>query len=417
MTDTSDMILAQHVAVGGREVHVAAPPRGLVTRDDLGILAHETLTGQVVHRTSGPKVPLFETRATVTPGGDFLLMFPEGGHYGHGAVKVNDMLAYRSSDGGKTWRGPTVAFDIDYNQHGFIPLIPRGSTRIYAFGTQPVWDLYTRERGLNENAPIGYRYSDDDGHHWCEVRIIRPANDPGFRGMSVMRMCETDAGTWILGSHEGDWSYKPLMTRQYVLRSEDQGKSWELLPGPRHAGWYVAGFNRMDEGRPINLGSGEVYMMLRSAEGHLWNTRSLDDGKTWAAPTPTSLINPDAPPMLTHLSDGRTLLALHHNRYSDLNYTGLDGKKPEVMKDRSEVWVSQSRDGGRTWSEPRFLFANALAETLESPFRNYQCSYIDVFPVGDVLHLFVPHRWRQVLHLTLAERDLDRLPTADEWRG
>jgi len=27
--------------------------------------------------------------------------------------------------------------------------------------------------------------------------------DPDFRGMSVMRMCETDAGTWLLGSHEG----------------------------------------------------------------------------------------------------------------------------------------------------------------------------------------------------------------------
>ena len=413
MLDTSDMILAQHVTVAGREIATAAPPRGLVTRDDLGILAHESLAGQVVHRTAGPKVPLFETRATVTPGGDFLLMFPEGGHYGHGAVKVNDMLAYRSSDGGKSWRGPTVAFDIDYNQHGFIPLIPKGSTRIYAFGTQPVWDLYTRERGLNENAPIGYRYSDDDGHHWCEVRIIRPANDPGFRGMSVMRMCETDAGTWVLGSHEGDWSYKPLMTRQYVLRSEDQGKTWELLPGPRHAGWGVAGFNRMDEGRPINLGGDEVYMLLRSPEGHLWNTRSLDDGKTWETPTPTSLIHPDAPPMLTHLSDGKTLLALHHNRYSDRNYVGLSAR-PEVMKDRSEIWAALSTDGGRTWSAPRFLFANALGETLENAFRNYQCSYIDVFPVGDVLHLFVPHRWRQVLHLTLRESDLARLPTARE---
>lgn len=413
MIDTSDMSLAQHVTVGGRELALAAPPVGLVTRDDLGILAHESLVGQVVHRTPGPKIPLYETRATVTPGGDFLLMFPEGGHYGHGAVKVNDMLSYRSSDGGKSWRGPIVAFDIDYNQHGFIPLIPKGAQRIYAFGTQPIWDLYTRERGLAENAPIGYRYSDDDGHHWCEVRIIRPANDPGFRGMSVMRMCETDSGAWILGSHEGDWSYKPLSTRQYVLRSEDHGKSWEVLPGPRHGGWYVAGFNRMDEGRPINLGGGEVYMMMRSAEGHLWNTRSLDDGKTWAAPTPTPLIHPDAPPMLTHLSDGKTLLALHHNRYSDRNYVGLSAR-PEVMKDRSEIWTATSTDGGRTWSEPRFLFANALDETLENAFRNYQCSYIDVFGVGELLHLFVPHRWRQVLHLTLKEGDLARLPTAGE---
>ena len=53
----------------------------------------------------------------------------------------------------------------------------------------------------------------------------------------------------------------------------------------------------------------------------------------------------------------------------------------------------------------------ALAETLGSPFRNYQCSYIDVFADGDELHLFVPHRWRQVLHLQFNERALDAFPT------
>ena len=55
-----------------------------------------------------------------------------------------------------------------------------------------------------------------------------------------MRMCETDRGTWILGSHEGDWSYKPLITRQYLLRSEDQGESWEVIPGRRHGGGWHA---------------------------------------------------------------------------------------------------------------------------------------------------------------------------------
>lgn len=120
--------------------------------------------------------------------------------------------------------------------------------------------------------------------------------------------------------------------------------------------------------------------------------------------------------MLTHLSDGKTLLALHHNRYSDRNYVGLGGR-PEVMKDRSEIWTSLSSDGGRTWSPPRFLFANALGETLESAFRNYQCSYIDLFVDDNRLHLFVPHRWRQVLHLTLDEADLEKLPTQETLAG
>ena len=43
--------------------------------------------------------------------------------------------------------------------------------------------MYEPEKlGLSENTPIGYRYSDDDGQTWSEVRIIRPKNDPDFRG-------------------------------------------------------------------------------------------------------------------------------------------------------------------------------------------------------------------------------------------
>jgi hypothetical protein len=413
----SDLSLLTETTIAHRSVQFARLPARLRVDAKLAlVLASPAITGQVVHIASDW---LYETRATKTPGGDYLLMFPTntrerptgGAHYGHsGYQKTNDMVAFRSSDQGKTWQGPTVAFDIEYNQHGFIPLISKGTKRIYAFGTQPVWGQYVAEHGQGENAPIGYRYSDDDGHHWCEVRLIRPQNDPGFRGMSVMRMCETDSGAWILGSHEGDWSYKPLMTRQYVLRSEDQGKTWTVGPNPRHGGWCVPQFNRMDEGRPINLGHGEIYMMIRTCEGHLWATRSTDDGKTWEAPAPTPLVHPDAPPMLFHLSDGKTLAAFHHNRHHDTNYVNL-GENPG-MQDRSEVWVSLSTDGARTWSEPRFVFANAAVPNLEGGWRNYQCSYMDMFVDNGIVNLFLPHRWQRCLHLQLPENELQRLPTA-----
>ncbi len=142
------------------------------------------------------------------------------------------MLAFRSSDKGKTWTGPKIAFDIDYSQHGFIPFIPKGSKRIYAFGTQPIPSIRQIRGGVNENCPIGFRYSDDDGHTWSKVTLIKPVNDPDFQGMSCMRMCETDDGTWILGTHEGDWSVSPLATYLYMLRSEDKGKTWTIVPGP-----------------------------------------------------------------------------------------------------------------------------------------------------------------------------------------
>jgi hypothetical protein len=118
--------------------------------------------------------------------------------------------------------------------------------------------------------------------------------------------------------------------------------------------------------------------------------------------------------MLFHLSDDRTLLALHHNRHSQSKYEGLTGKM-EGQKDRCEIWASISRDGGRTWSEPRFLYANALApDPAKNNWLNYNCSYNDVVVYHGTLHIFLPHRWARVLHLRLDEDDLPKLPTKAE---
>ena len=40
-----------------------------------------------------------------------------------------------------------------------------------------------------------------------------------------------------------------------------------------------------------------------------------------------------------------------------------------------------------------------------------------MFEQDGVLHLFLPHRWQQVLHLTLKESALATLPTEDQLRA
>jgi hypothetical protein len=403
--------LAQTADINSRPFPLDKLPAPLLVRDELGIVCTPALDGAVLHRAD---LNLYEVRGTITPGGDYLVMFPVGFHYANGSQtekkKINQMSAYRSSDKGKTWVGPQNVFNIDYNQHGFIPLIPRGSRRIYCFGTQPQWGKYSTENGQQENAPIGYFWSDDDGYTWEGPELICPENDPGFRGMSVTRMCETDAGTWLIGTHDGDWSHKPLITNQYVLRSEDKGKTWKILPDRRPNGWRVKEFNRMDEGRLLNLGNGQVLLMTRTVEGHIWFSRSRDDGRTWDELRPSSLIHPDAPPVLELLSDKKTIICLHHNRHHDTAYSGLDGSKDSAMKDRSEIWASFSRDGGISWSEPRFLFCNALYPDRENPWFNHNCSYADIIPDNGILNILVPHRWQQVLFLQISERDILQLP-------
>ena len=398
------------------KISTATLPKGLVADANLGLLRHRSLTGQVVHTAREGLRGLFETRAVRTPKGDLLLLFPEGNHYAAGEGKVNDLLAYRSSDNGKTWKGPSIALDIDYSQHGFIPLIPKGASRIYAFGTQAIPSEYSRDKGKFENTPIGFRWSDDDGHTWSDVSLIKPENDPNFLGMSVTRMCETDRGTWILGSHAADWSSKPLTTQQYLLRSVDKGKTWTLIPDKHPNGWFSPEYNRMDEGRPIALGKGEVFFMARTPAGSIWTSRSLDDGLTWEDPTASSLVHPDAPPMVYHLSDGKTLITLFHNRHFGTEYVGLNGKM-DGMKDRSEIWIALSKDGGRSWSEPQFLFANA---TVPNPDKNgwfnHQVSYLDAVIDDGTIHIFCPHLWNRAVYLQIQESSLASLPTAAQLR-
>jgi len=387
------------VTIGGVEIDPTSPPKKLSLHPDLGILAGEAVEAKVIFHGKGKMV--WVPRATITPKGDYLVLFPyDRGRWYQG----KEMLALRSSDKGKTWSEPTVVFDSSQSHHGFVPLIPRGSKRIYAFGTQPIPGMVgDRSKGLHENCPIGFRYSDDDGRTWSNVTLIRPENDPEFTGMSCVRMCETDAGTWLIGSHEGIWrrggSPAPVTTRQYVLRSEDQGKTWEVLPAKRPGGWFVEKYDRMDEGTLVNLGGGKVLLGVRTAEGHIWAGRSNNDGKTWSEPQPTSLVHCDAPPMIFHLADRKTLVAFIHNRY--------DPRKPHFDKAaRNELWCSTSKDEGRTWSEPRFVFAGATPGG-----HIHSCSYIDMFADRPRVHIFLGQYGRQLLYLHFDESDIAKFPT------
>jgi len=405
--------VADTIEIGCKQFATNKLPGKVSVDKDLGIATLPWVEGQVIHKSLVDSNQfIMESHATITPKGDYLLMFPLGLHMAASAEKVNDLISYRSKDKGKTWEGPKVAFDIDYSQIGFISFIPKGSNRIYAFGCQPIKELRRMDQGQRENVPIGYRYSDDDGYTWSEVHLIHPTNDPDYIGICAMRMCETNKGTWILGTHEGDWSYQPLITRQYFLRSEDHGKTWQLGPDVRHKGWFLPCYGRMDEGRPITTSDGGVMFLFRTPEGHYWASRSKDDGKTWTEPAATTLVQPDAPPMLFHLTDGKTMIAIHHNR-STIQTADLGGNMKQHM-DRSEIWFSLSSDDGKTWSEPRFIFANALAPTLKNIWFSVNCSYIDCFADNGTLHLFVPHRWSRALHLTISESDLGKFPTKED---
>jgi predicted neuraminidase len=319
--------------------------------------------------------------------------------------KVNELLASRSSDRGRTWAGPTSPWWVPYNQHAFNPLQPRGGKRIVAFCTEPRPDLFHPPH----DGGIAMRTSDDQGFSWSAPAILQPTNDPGYRGVGHMRGCETDAGTWLIPTYsvragKGGWPNRE--DTQYVLRSEDRGRSWALLPGPRPKGWSVEPYHRMLEGQILNLGKNRAVMYARVPSGYLWELRTFDDGRTWTRPKSTTLVHPDAPPMIFKLADGKTLAALIHNQPVSPH------RAEYALADRRELWVCLSDDDGATWSEPRFLLGDA-ARSLP-PYAWNEVSYCDLLADGGELHLFFDHQKRQILYARFSEADLKSLPTRSE---
>jgi hypothetical protein len=144
-----------------------------------------------------------------------------------------------------------------------------------------------------------------------------------------------------------------------------------------------------------------VLLFTRTCEGHVWLLRSEDDGLTWTDPEPTSLVHPDAPPMFCWSEDGAFLISLIHNR------------KGGWFEGRQELWVSLSYDGGESWSEPGFLMANA-AKPLREDACSTQLSYADLWVKDGMLHCFLDHGCRQIIHARIPEAALRSLPTKDQ---
>jgi hypothetical protein len=399
------IFIEDRVQLNGRSCKTARLPRGVKLIEAAGLVTHESAKVSVLHAWPPPDNFVGPPRFTRTPGGDLLAMFPAGlREYAFARNHCNQMYCYRSSDQGRKWHGPTIPWREEHNQAAFLPLVPHGRSVIYAFGTEPAQGFFNGR----DNAVIALRSSEDDGRSWSEMTVLSPLNDPNFRGVALNKPLQTEAGVWLLPAHLADRQRERYQSRQFVLRSADQGDTWEVTPHRRPHGFFLE-HGRFDDGQLVSLGGERVLLMSRSAEGRVWQVHSADAGKTWGRPRPTGIINPDEPPAVFNLDGGQTLLALHHN----LPGTPRGGAASQG-KDGGQLWLSISRDGGTNWSPPRFLMANAAATGKLFGARTRSIDYIDLHVQGQELLMMIRLQQRLIATVSITRGDLDRLPTAAE---
>ena len=233
-------------------------------------------------------------------------------------------MACRSSDGGRTWSKPYTILDhrLDDGAHAVVTL--PGGRVICLVGVQASWYGYTE-------APAGFK-KDIDG----------------------------------------------LNTKQFVIHSDDSGKTWSKPRGLKSPGNF---YERGHGGRPVLLSDGSIlwatYYQVRGRKflcGAI--RRSTDNGLTW--PVISRIVRKDNAidePAIAELKDGRLVLvtrpdgAIFHSpdkgvTWKDSGARIVDSgkfKAPQlvVLKDGTLVafatwrnlraWIS--RDGGMTWTK------------------------------------------------------------------
>lgn len=121
------------------------------------------------------------------------------------------------------------------------------------------------------------------------------------------------------------------------LRSGDEGETWErthILTVPEERGAM--------EPTIVELQPDELYCLLRTKSGYLYETRSHNGGKSWTLPSKTSIPSPESICKLLKLQSGRVLLVWNN-------------QSSTTQLPRYPLVCALSEDGCKTWSEPRII--------------------------------------------------------------
>ncbi len=161
-----------------------------------------------------------------------------------------------------------------------------------------------------------------------------------------------------------------------VLYSDNDGISWEVAKvpvGPRHVAtpphlktrWE----NNAVEATIAELGSGRLWMLLRTSQDYLYESFSSNGGETWSKPTQSRFYSTLTMPTLFRLNDNRLLLLwcnttplTEEDRSTDttIRYEQRIGLWEDVFTNRDAIHAAISADDGRSWRGFRELYLNPL---------------------------------------------------------
>jgi sialidase-1 len=321
------------------------------------------------------KIDLFEPNAggyklyripgVVATAGGTVLAYCEARKSDRGDWGNIDLFLRRSTDGGKTWDAPRTIADVP----GPKPKNPVALAQKLADPGDVTYNnpvmIADRSGAVHllfclEYMRCFYSRSDDEGKTWsAPAEITAEAFEP-FRKEYDWKVLATGPGHGIqlrsgrllvpvwLSTGTGGHAHRPSVTS--TIYSDDGGKTWKRggVAIPNTPEWV-----NPNEAAVAELPDGTVVLNARSESkaNRRLVTRSKDGATAWTRPAfDDALVEPVCMAGLLAVPGGKPVLLFSNPD----NLDRADGKAaPGSNRDRKNVTVRLSEDGGRTWVATR----------------------------------------------------------------
>jgi predicted neuraminidase len=221
------------------------------------------------------------------------------------------------------------------------------------------------------------RTSPDNGRTWTDARRLAD----GILGPIKNKPVQLSDGT-LVASSSTESSERPSTWRVHFERTTDAGLTWtSAVPSASGDGTPI---NAIQPSILVHPG-GTLQALGRTRSQRVFETWSVDGGRTWTPISLTSLPNPNSGIDAVTLRDGRHLVVYNHTT------TG-----------RSPLNVSVSRDG-KTWD---------AALVLEREPGEY--SYPAVIQSADgLVHMTYTWKRQRIRHVVIDPARLKSIPMPD----